>query len=66
MSEIARHVRVNDRRGQAPAHGGPGPDLDRHLCRGCSVVAPDATYVSLNTENAELSKIMPWADAGAQ
>jgi uncharacterized protein len=26
-----------------------------------SVVAPDATYVSLNTENAELSKIMPWA-----
>jgi uncharacterized protein len=24
------------------------------------VVAPDATYVSLNTENAELSKIMPW------
>jgi hypothetical protein len=21
---------------------------------------PDATYVSLNTENAELSKIMPW------
>jgi len=26
-----------------------------------SVVAPDATYVSLNTENAELNKIMPWA-----
>jgi uncharacterized protein len=25
-----------------------------------SVVAPDATYVSLNTENAELKKIMPW------
>ena len=25
------------------------------------IVAPDATYVSLNTENAELSKIMPWA-----
>ena len=25
------------------------------------VVAPDATYVSLNTENAELNKIMPWA-----
>jgi uncharacterized protein len=25
------------------------------------VVAPDATYVSLNTENAELAKIMPWA-----
>jgi hypothetical protein len=25
------------------------------------VVAPDATYVSLNTEDAELSKIMPWA-----
>jgi uncharacterized protein len=25
------------------------------------VVAPDATYVSLNTENPELSKIMPWA-----
>jgi len=24
-----------------------------------SVVAPDATYVSLNTENAELKKIMP-------
>ena len=23
------------------------------------VVAPDATYVSLNTENAELNKIMP-------
>jgi hypothetical protein len=22
---------------------------------------PDATYVSLKTENAELSKIMPWA-----
>ena len=26
-----------------------------------SVVAPDATYVSLNTEDTELSKIMPWA-----
>jgi hypothetical protein len=26
-----------------------------------SVVAPDATYVSLNAENPELSKIMPWA-----
>jgi len=26
-----------------------------------SIVAPDATYVSLNTENAELNKIMPWA-----
>jgi uncharacterized protein len=26
-----------------------------------SVVAPDATYVSLNTEDAELTKIMPWA-----
>src|SRR5246127_5987356 len=26
-----------------------------------TVVAPDATYVSLNTEDAELSKIMPWA-----
>jgi ketosteroid isomerase-like protein len=26
-----------------------------------SLVAPDATYVSLNTEDAELSKIMPWA-----
>jgi ketosteroid isomerase-like protein len=24
------------------------------------VVAPDATYVSLNTEDAELSTIMPW------
>ena len=26
-----------------------------------SVVAPDATYVSLNTEDPELNKIMPWA-----
>ena len=26
-----------------------------------SLVAPDATYVSLNTEDAELTKIMPWA-----
>lgn len=26
-----------------------------------SVVAPDAIYVSLNTEDTELSKIMPWA-----
>ena len=26
-----------------------------------SVVAPDATYVSLNTENPELTRIMPWA-----
>jgi len=26
-----------------------------------SLVAPDATYVSLNTENAELNKITPWA-----
>ena len=24
------------------------------------VVAPDLTYVGLNTENAELAKIMPW------
>ena len=26
-----------------------------------SVVAPDATYVSLNSENPELQRIMPWA-----
>ena len=26
-----------------------------------SVVAPDATYVSPNTETPELAKIMPWA-----
>jgi ketosteroid isomerase-like protein len=26
-----------------------------------SLVAPDATYVSLNTENPELHEIMPWA-----
>jgi len=26
-----------------------------------SLIAPDATYVSLNTEDTELSKIMPWA-----
>jgi hypothetical protein len=26
-----------------------------------SVVAPDATYVSLNTKNPELTRIMPWA-----
>jgi hypothetical protein len=25
------------------------------------VIAPDAVYVSANTENAELSKILPWA-----
>jgi len=25
------------------------------------LVAPEATYVSLNTEDAELSRIMPWA-----
>ncbi|MCW2855458.1 MAG: hypothetical protein JWR52_1073 [Marmoricola sp.] len=25
------------------------------------IVAPDAQYVSLNTENAELAKILPWA-----
>ena len=25
-----------------------------------SVVAPDATYVSLNSENPELQRIMPW------
>jgi uncharacterized protein len=25
------------------------------------VVAPDATYVSLNTDNPELAKILPWA-----
>ena len=26
-----------------------------------ALVAPDATYVSLNYENADLKKIMPWA-----
>jgi uncharacterized protein len=26
-----------------------------------NVIAPDAVYVSLNTENAELNKILPWA-----
>jgi uncharacterized protein len=26
-----------------------------------SLVAPDATYVSLNTEDIELNRIMPWA-----
>jgi uncharacterized protein len=25
------------------------------------LVAPNATYVSLNSENSELNKIMPWA-----
>jgi uncharacterized protein len=25
------------------------------------VVAPDATYVSLNTEDSELKRILPWA-----
>ena len=29
-----------------------------------ALVAPDATYVSLNYENAELKKIMPWAGTG--
>lgn len=33
--------------------------LDPDVVR--DVVAPDATYVSLNTENAELKKILPWA-----
>jgi len=33
--------------------------LDPEVVNG--LVAPDATYVSLNTEDAELSKIMPWA-----
>ena len=27
----------------------------------CRLVAPDATYVSLNYENSELKMIMPWA-----
>lgn len=31
------------------------PDVVNH------VVAPDATYVSLNTDNPELAKILPWA-----
>jgi len=26
-----------------------------------SIVAPDATYVSLNSEDTELNKILPWA-----
>ena len=26
-----------------------------------NVIAPDAVYVSLNTESAELNKILPWA-----
>ena len=33
--------------------------LDPEVVNG--VVAPDATYVSLNTEDAELNKILPWA-----
>ena len=33
--------------------------LDRDVIY--SIVAPDATYVSLNTEDAELRKILPWA-----
>jgi len=32
--------------------------LDPEVVNG--VVAPDATYVSLNTEDPELNKIMPW------
>ena len=31
-----------------------------------SLVAPDATYVSLNTDNAELNKILPWDSHGPQ
>src|ERR1700746_742169 len=33
--------------------------LDRDVVN--SLIAPDATYVSLNTEDTELHKIMPWA-----
>jgi ketosteroid isomerase-like protein len=33
--------------------------LDPDVVNG--IVAPEATYVSLNTEDAELSKILPWA-----
>jgi ketosteroid isomerase-like protein len=33
--------------------------LDRDVVN--SVVAPDATWVSLNTENPELRRILPWA-----
>jgi ketosteroid isomerase-like protein len=33
--------------------------VDPHVVN--NLVAPDATYISLNTENAELNKIMPWA-----
>ena len=33
--------------------------LDPEVVR--RVVAPDATYVSLNTDDAELANIMPWA-----
>lgn len=29
-----------------------------------ALVAPDATYVSLNFDNTELKKIMPWAGTG--
>jgi len=32
--------------------------LDRDVVN--RLVAPDATYVSLNSDNAELKKIMPW------
>jgi uncharacterized protein len=40
--------------------------LDPDVVR--SVVAPDATYVSLNTDDPELTQIMPWAGTshGAQ
>jgi uncharacterized protein len=33
--------------------------LDPDVVNG--LVAPDATYISLNTEDTELNKIMPWA-----
>lgn len=33
--------------------------LDPAIVNG--LVAPDATYVSLDTDDAELSKSMPWA-----
>jgi hypothetical protein len=33
--------------------------VDPHVVE--RLVAPDATYVSLNTDNSELTQIMPWA-----
>jgi uncharacterized protein len=67
LGAVATHRRLDDPKGDIAMSNAPIEIVGRWLQNLLdpdtvqTIVAPDATYVSLNTDNPELNKIMPWA-----